>query len=902
MSSTIKLKGHTLWLIWALFIISWPCLSSAQEEEAELTKYPEIIQSAEATYPPVALKERITAQVELEIEISVTGTVSDALVINTTTIAETLSATVAEAFDIVRSPPSTEYGFDEAAINAVKAMSFSPAEAGGEAISVRVGFTYNFELPPLPSAPPTPPPTAASKLSLQGRVRERGTRTLLPGVIITVFRGLGESRSEAFEAVSDENGQFAFFDLKPGTWRIQGEVNGYYPLRDAIDITQGEITDVTYYLEKGTYSPYDVFVQADRVQREVNRRTLSREEIRTVAGTLGDPILVVENLPGVARPAAGTGDIIVRGSGTADTRVYVDGIQVPIIYHFGGLKSVLPVDMVESVDFYPGNFSVFYGRGTGGVFDAHVRQLNPDQVHGTVELSLLDVSLFAETPVGDKLSVAVSGRRSVIGEVIEGVVPDDADVGVIAAPVYYDGQFIIDWQPSPAHKLQLFAFGSDDTLELLFQNPSDLNPQLTDDNASSSVNFQRVNLQYNFTPQENFQNQALVAVGRDFVDFAFFGFNFQLESLSLQLRDTARFKFSEALSLRAGIDIISSTTDVRARLPGTAAQEGQTGSSTELDEIIANLEDELITEAGAFLELEWSPSQWLQFVPGVRLDYFSLIKQWSADPRIVARLKVADQLTFKGGVGLVYQPPQPVEALAPFGNPNIGLQRALQYSAGVEFGLPKLSNISFDVTFFYKDLGDLITASDQRDEDGEPLFTANTAIGRVYGLETFIEHKFAHNFRGWLSYTLSRSERRDRPSEPWRLFDFDQTHIINLNTSYTLPQGWELGLRLRVVSGNPVTPSIPFNTGQTYFLSDLDTYANVPGESNSDRLPFFSQVDFRIEKSWTFNAFRLKGFLSLINTFNNENVEGFSFNYNFTQRDTVRSLPVFPNLGLRAEF
>ena len=93
------------------------------------------------------------------------------------------------------------------------------------------------------------------------------------------------------------------------------ETDGYYPFRTSETMSATEVVDVTYYLEKGSYNPYDVVVEAKRPVKEVNRRTLVTAEIVKVAGTLGDPILVVENLPGVARPPPGSGQIVVRGSG-----------------------------------------------------------------------------------------------------------------------------------------------------------------------------------------------------------------------------------------------------------------------------------------------------------------------------------------------------------------------------------------------------------------------------------------------------------------------------------------------------------------------------------------------------------------------------------------------------------
>ena len=54
----------------------------------------------------------------------------------------------------------------------------------------------------------------------------------------------------------------------------------------------------------------------------------------------------------------------------------------------------------------------------------------------------------------------------------------------------------------------------------------------------------------------------------------------------------------------------------------------------------------------------------------------------------------------------------------------------------------------------------------------------NNGLGRSYGFETLLRINQTGRFFGWLSYTLMRSERKDSGSDQYRLFDFDQTHIL----------------------------------------------------------------------------------------------------------------------------
>ncbi len=88
--------------------------------------------------------------------------------------------------------------------------------------------------------------------------------------------------------------------------------------------------------------------------------------------------LFAQNLPASRVRPVSAGLLIVRGSAPQDTQVFVDGTAIPLVYHFGGLSSVVPTEMLDRIDFlYPGNFSAQYGRATGGIIDVGVRDPSP---------------------------------------------------------------------------------------------------------------------------------------------------------------------------------------------------------------------------------------------------------------------------------------------------------------------------------------------------------------------------------------------------------------------------------------------------------------------------------------------------------------------------------------------
>ena len=150
-------------------------------------------------------------------------------------------------------------------------------------------------------------------------------------------------------------------------------------------------------------------------------------------------------------------------------------------------------------------------------------------------------------------------------------------------------------------------------------------------------------------------------------------------------------------------------------------------------------------------------------------------------------------------------------------------------------------------------------------------------------------------FFGWLAYTLSRSERRDG-NERYHLFDWDQTHILSALASYKLGRGWELGARFRYVTGKPYTPPTA-----AVFDSDAGAYQPIDGAPSSARDDAFHRLDVRVEKTWTFSEWKLSAYVDVQNAYNRKNVEGRSYNFNYSRSGNATGLPLLPIVGIRGE-
>ena len=243
----------------------------------------------------------------------------------------------------------------------------------------------------------------------------------------------------------------------------------------ASSVTRADVTASTSL--PGEPETFGASAHVDAVPREPTRRTLERAELTSIAGTRGDPLRGVELLPGVSRPAPNGGLPILRGANPYDSQVFMAGVPVPFLYHVGGLTSFVHARVLESVELYPSNFSVRFGRKMGGVIEAKLRDPRTDGLHGVAEVSLLDSSLLVETPITSKLSILAAARRSNIDAVINSAA-GDANIGVAAAPVYWDYQSVATYQLTDADRLRLVAYGSGDSLALVFKKPTDADPAL----------------------------------------------------------------------------------------------------------------------------------------------------------------------------------------------------------------------------------------------------------------------------------------------------------------------------------------------------------------------------------------------------------------------------------------
>jgi TonB family protein len=846
-----------------------PAPIAAAAAAPRLDKPPRLLRFVEAE-PPPSLAERVQVDVVLGIDVDDSGKVT-ALVVLTSGGAE----------------------YDAAALAAVRQFVFAPGESAGKTVPVRITYRYRFLFkPPAPPPPPAAdaPPTVDS-VPVAGRVLRQGDRQPLGGLSVIVDES-------TLETTTNGDGRFLFPAVPVGEHLIHlvGPEIARSDFRVMLNHNK-QLTATWYVTGRQRYTSR---VRAQRAVVETVEQSLSGDELRHIPGTQGDTLKAVQNLPGVARAPFGGGQIVVWGSSPQDTRTYVDGVYIPTLFHFGGLRSTVNSEMVEGLQFLPGGYGVDHGRGLGGVIEVETRAPRKDGYHGFVQLDLIDGSLMLEGPITKNLSFAIAARRSWI----DAILPIFTSNNFQLAPVYYDYQAKLRWRASSRDDVDVFIFGSDDVLKLELKGGSDPSLQAA---LATHTFYHRIlaRWQHRFagrgtltvTPSIGydvpFEFKAAIANAVVSVDVATFEYN---------LRTTFRQPLTRWLRLDLGLDAEGNRYYLSANAPQNGQpREGSNGAGFGSGFVSDKETLDQLTLA-PFIALDLSPIKNLHITPQMRFELYNFAGYqtspdhydhfyYLSEPRLSARYQINRWAAIKIALGVYHQPADPPSFLRSFGNPAVVPQSAWHYVAGVDFD--PTSTLHIEVAGFYKDLRNLVFNGEKV---GDPTLV-NDGIGRVYGGELLVRQELFKGFFGWVSYTLSRSERKEHSDSAWRVFQYDQTHILTIIGSYKLGRGYQVGLRFRYVTGNPYTPVIG-----AFYDSNANTYTPQNGPTYSGRMGSFNQLDVRFDKKWTFNRWSFSLYLDIQNVYNASNPEVYKYSYDYTQRQSVSGLPFLPVLGIKGDF
>lgn len=825
----------------------------APEEKPSGPALPEPLEIVTPTYPPTALAEGLEASVVVELVLDEAGRVLDANI-----------------------PEPVGDGFDEAILAVAFDWRFSPArDAKGRAVSSQISFAYRFEA------------QAAPVLSVEGRVREAGSRVPLEGARVNLLGPEGATRTFR----TDLEGRFSATDLADGEWEIIVTGPGLDPEEATFTVSEGKVAEVVVYPK--VTRPWEadentevIEVVERAVAPEVTERTLGADEIRYLPGSNGDVVKAVQNLPGIARAPLGIGQLIVRGTAPEDTAYYVDGMAIPLAFHFSGLSTVVPSDAIEEVAFLPGNFGVRYGRVIGGTIDIRTTQNLPERSNGHVSVDLFQASLFVEQKVSETTAVTLAGRRSYADAVLNPVLNGMDGINV-RAPRFYDLQGRVLHRSRSGTVLDALFLLSDDRFRIVgVDDEGEETPAIGLTQA-----FQRLRLRALHPLGSGWRSETALGIGPETQRFELGGDGEAYErAFAVDVRQELYKPAPQdgGIGWRVGLDARTDRVDYLIDVPAfgpNSLGEQNTGWRT---------------RPAAYVEPTIAVGKFT-LVPGLRAgaQVFDKHSSFWVDPRFSATADASPSTRIKLAVGKYAQPGLPRQVAEV---PELGTTWSLQTSIGVEQEVGE--NVSLELTRFYNWIGGGVVGR----EDAFRFFTgpppvgpfdvgpyANEGTGRVAGLEGSVKVS-TNRLTALGTATLSRSVRIDRAGVEG-LFVFDQPFVVNLLASYQLPRGWRVGGRARFSSGNPYTP-----VANRYFDHDSRGFQPVYGERSSARLPPFWSLDLRFDKEWVFKTWTLAFYLDVQNATNNQNIEVMGWTYDFSEEAPTTGLPILPAFGLRASW
>lgn len=623
-----------------------------------------------------------------------------------------------------------------------------------------------------------------------------------------------------------------------------------------------------------------VLVRARRLEPQISERVLSGREARQVPGAAEDIVRALAALPGAVTANDFLANLLVRGGGFDDNLILLDGVPAAYPFHFGGLESVFHPGLLQEAIFLPGAFDVRFGDTLGGVLDLSTRHPQPG-VHGEAGLSAIQASALLSV-AGPALSVQGSYRRGWLDLVLP---PDPAFVGL---PRWQDYHAQLSL-PLQGGELEWLAFGSRDSL-VAKGGPGSSDSRF--DSAFDATGFHwrsgpgdwRLELRGSAD-----RSDVAVDLGPD---------------LTLRRQPYA---FSAALEAerKAGddhaVDLGAQWQQTNTLLQGDFARlPVELGSGVDFNSLSHTAIDALGRKGVSSV---WAQDRW-QLLPtaamslGARFDQVDISSEFHFSPRWSLELGPFGQTVLRAAVGDYFQSPSELETVPGWSPIAARSSLVRNYTVGLQQGLGRAE---LRVEAYHKDFEHRFPdVSVPTGITGSGNVTLNAAsTGWAEGAEALLRVRAWGPFSGWLSYAWS-SVLRSSGQGGYYDADFSQPHVGNLVLQAALPRHWTLGGRWRLASGIPYTPVLSRSVD-----SASGRWTPVFGATNSQRLPLYDRLDFRLEKRWDAEASwwrSVTAYVELINALDAENITSVTYEDDYSGIRRIRQFPRLVFGGLELAF
>ena len=715
---------------------------------------------------------------------------------------------------------------------------------------------------------------------VKGTVIDKSSRQPLEFINVMIV-GLNKG------GVTNAEGKFSIGQVPPGIYRLQASAIGYKTVTTPEYILSTRDLHIQIEMEENHTELEGVTVTASPFRRDiespVSLRIIGLQEIEKSPGANRDISRIVQSYPGVAfSPIGYRNDLIVRGGSPSENRFYLDGVEIPNINHFstqgasGGPVGILNADLIREVNFYTGAFPTDKGNALSSVLDFKLRDGDMERNSLKATLGASEVSLASNGHLGKKTSYLVSVRQSYLQFLFD-------MLGLPFLPTFTDAQFKLKTRFDARNELTVLGLGGIDKMKL--------NTKADDEDNEYILSYLPKIQQETFTLGAVYRHYAGAHVQSVVASHSYLNnrnTKYQQndesdpEHLMLRLRSTeqnTQLRLENSSSFRNWKVTVGTSLDY-SQYSNTTFQKVYTDRAQTFD-----YHTYLgIMRWGLFGTVNYtSIDERFTASLGLRADannYSAAMKDLSdqLSPRLSLSYQLTEHWSLSGNAGLYYQLP-PYTALG-FKNNN-GLYankyalRYMQVSQG-SVGLNWRKGDTFEVSVegFYKDY-DKIPLSVA---DGIPLtckgndygvigneLLTSTAQGRSYGAELLLKWLVAKKLNLASSFTLFKSEYRTDKESEYIASAWDNRFIFNLRGTYNLPRHWSVGMKVSCIGGAPYTP---YDADK----SSLVTAWNAQGKPyydytryNEERLPAFTQVDIRIDKTFYLKRCMLGFYIDLQN-------------------------------------
>ena len=694
-------------------------------------------------------------------------------------------------------------------------------------------------------------------------------------------------------ASTDSLGTFKIEQVPPGIYSLEASCIGYQTVSTPEYIVSASTPFIEIEMEEDANLLNTVVVVPSPFRRNiespVSMRIIGLQEIEKSPGANRDVSRIVRLLipASLSLPSAIGNDLNCSGSVLLPKTAFIwmaskspTSTTLPLRVHpEAGKYCQCRPDTRDYI--YTGAFPANRSGALSSVLDFQLKDGNPDKQAFKATIGASEVSLSGAGHLGQRTTYLFSARQSYLQLLFKAL-------GLPFLPNFIDGQFKTKTRFNEHSELTLLGLAGIDKMKLNTDEKGEdaeyllsYLPTIHQETFTLGASYRHYNgrhvqsliLSHNYLNNRNLKYRNNDDSSED---------NLTLRLRSTEQKTTLRFENQTRLgawTLKEGAELNNSiyTNHSRQRLYGSHS------STLSIYETSLN-----IFGWGAFFSSNYTTAdKRLALSAGIRMDgntynrkMRQLWKQFS--PRLSASYKLPEQWTLSGSTGLYHQLP-PYTALGykdnegQYLNKNLKYMQVFESSLGVDWHLQDRFMVSAE-GFFKRysrmplSLQDNIPLACKGNDYG---VTGNealvpTASGRAYGLETMFRWQASGKFNLVSSFTLYRSEYRNRSNGDFIPSAWDNRFILNMSGTYNLPRRWSIGGKLSYIGGSPYTPYDEDKSslveawdakGQPYY--DYAYY-------NTGRLPNFAQLDLRVDKSFYFHHCMIGIYLDIQNITGNK--------------------------------